>query len=68
VYLTWQTIAGLTQRQRLISAAVKPWSRRFSVVRKATENQYGFRGDRLDDIANFFVVEEQVFMELLLGT
>ena len=28
VYLTWQTIAGLTQRQRFISAAVNPWSHR----------------------------------------
>jgi len=28
VYLTWQTIAGLTQRQRLISAAFNPWFHR----------------------------------------
>ena len=28
VNLTWQTINGFTQRQRFISAAVKPWSQR----------------------------------------
>src|ERR1700736_6062990 len=28
VNLTWQTIAGLTQRQRFISAALNPWSHR----------------------------------------
>jgi hypothetical protein len=28
VNFTWQTITGLTQRHRFISAAVKPWSQR----------------------------------------
>src|SRR5262245_14647714 len=32
----------------------------FPLRSKAAENQYGFGGDSLDDVANLFVVEQQI--------
>jgi hypothetical protein len=34
---------------------------RFSIVGEAAKDQYSFRSDRVDGIANFLVVEEQVY-------